>query len=1028
MSQDMSLLPNASSRPRGSEWGRWDLHVHTPASVIQHYGMGGADPWDAFIADVEALPQEFCVIGINDYLFLDGYARVQEEHRAGRMQNVALFLPVIELRLNHFGGTEDRLSRANLHVIFSDELDVGVIQSQFVNALRCDLALTPSSASVPQWASVVTRESLSALGAAFTQSLPPDQQRNAASDLEEGFNNYNVSFDGVVELLENPIFRNRFMLALGKTEWADIKWKKQSAAFKKTLINRPHFVFTAADTPAAFARSRTQLLEAGVNARLLDGSDAHYLSTSSATSNRLGHCMTWVNALPTFEGLRHAYYEYETRVFVGDQPDKLESTRTHPTHHIDTIRVRLSPGEHAAPSFNCDIPLNPGFVAVVGNKGRGKSALTDIIGLLGDSRRADHYSFLIRTRYRDPKCNLASKHQATLTWWSGGVVDRSLDSDRDRTATEAVQYLPQNFLEKVCNEGPRSDELFTQELEQVIFAHVPEADRLGATTLSELISVRTGATQRRIEMLRQELAATISRILELEAQLAPAARGRLENRLTVKQAELQAHDQLKPVTVMPPSADSPETSELAKRIERVRNDIAALEDELRRIQTDANDRSRLLDRAQELSRELDNLDHQVAAFVTRVTPLAAELGLKLDDLVSFSVKLTALERLTTLLGGQKDAAIAKLSVTTDGTPAKRAEEARADLAEFEAALDAPQRAYQTYLSQTAMWEKQRLEIIGSPGTPDSLEYLQHRITELSEAPATLDQLRVRRSEQSLAIHDRILEIGTRLRELYAPVQAFIDEHPVVRDRFSLSFEVTVVEAGLADQLFAMVNRQVNGSFAGMDEGGARLADAIAATDFDNRLAVESFLEHLDDDLRYDNRSGRGRKPTGVTEQLRKGATAQRVYELIYGLEYLDAAFSLESEARAISQLSPGQRGTLLLLFYLLVDKSRRPIVLDQPEENLDNQTVHELLVPAIAEARKSRQVIAVTHNPNLAVVGDADQVIVAEMTPDQFRYVSGAIEDPAINGRIVEILEGTWPAFQNRRDKYTPTSVLERGV
>jgi hypothetical protein len=1022
----MNSPSNNLMRPRGSEWTRWDLHVHTPASLIQHYGSGGGDPWEAFIADVEDLPREFGVIGINDYLFLDGYKRVRQEHRDGRMQNVALFLPIIELRLNHFGGTDSQLSRANLHVIFSDELDADVIRAQFVNGLKCDLTLTPSNNPAPVWASIVTRDSLSALGAAVKQSLPKEQRQNAASDVEEGFNSYNVSFDSVLTLLGNPVFANRYMLALGKTEWADQKWKKQSAAFKRTLINRPHFVFTSADTPASFARARSQLLDAGVNAKLLDGSDAHHLSTAPRVSTRLGNCMTWVNALPTFEGLRHAYYEYETRVFVGDFPEKLVSARTHSTHHVDRIQVRLSAGQHAAPAFDNDIPLNPGFVAVVGNKGRGKSALTDVIGLLGDSRRSDHYSFLTHTRFRDPKNNLASKHDAILTWLSGGTVERSLDSDRDPAATEAVQYLPQNFLETVCNEGPGSDDLFTQELEHVIFAHVPEADRLGATTLSELIDIRTGATQRRIDILRGELATTIAQILELEAQLAPQARKHLKNRLKEKRAELDAHAQLMPATVAPPIEDSEHASELEQRIEQVRNDIGALEEELRRIQNEANDKARLLDRAQELSRELDNLDHQVTSFFTRVTPIATELGLKLDDLVTFTIRLTALERLTKQLSEQKEAALAKLSITTDGTPARRAEDARADLADLEAALDAPQRAYQTYLSQAAAWEKQRVEIIGSPGTPDSLEYLQHRLRELAEAPAKLDELRRRRSEQSLAIHEQLLEIATRLRELYAPVQAFIDEHPVVRDRFSLSFEVTVIEARLADELFAMVNRQVNGSFAGADEGRARLAQAIAVTDFNERAAVEQFLAALDDDLRYDNRPGRKRKPTGIKEQLRKGATAQRVYELIFGLEYLTAEFWLESDARPISQLSPGQRGTLLLLFYLLVDKSRRPILLDQPEENLDNQTVHELLVPAIAEARKSRQVIAVTHNPNLAVVGDADQVIVAEMTAEMFHYVSGAIEDPEINGRIVEILEGTWPAFQNRRDKYTPTSVLDQ--
>lgn len=1014
------------TRPRGSEWTRWDLHVHTPASLIQHYGSGGVDPWEAFMSDVEALPPEFSVIGINDYLFLDGYKRVTQEHRAGRMQNIALFLPIIELRLNHFGGTEAQLSRANLHVMFSEEIDADVIQAQFVNGLKCDLALTPSNDPAPAWASIVTRQSLASLGAEVKRSLPEEQRRNAASDLEEGFNSYNVTFDSVLALLENPLFRNRYMLALGKTEWADQKWKKQSTAFKRTIINRPHFVFTAVDTPAAFARTRSQLLEAGVNANLLDGSDAHYVSTTPHVSTRLGNCMTWVNALPTFEGLRHAYYEYDTRVFVGDSPEKLESTRSHSTQHIDRIQVRLGVGQQASPAFNNDLLLNPGFVAIVGNKGRGKSALTDIVGLLGDSRRADHYSFLTRTRFRDPKNNLALKHDATLTWLSGGTVDRSLESDRDPAATEAVQYLPQNFLETVCNEGPGSDELFTQELGQVIFAHVPEADRLGATTLSELIDVRTGATQRRLEILRGELATTIAQILELEAQLDPQARKYLDNRLKEKQAELDAHALLKPVTVAPPVEHSEPASGMEKQIEQVRKDIGALEEELRRIQTEANDKARLLDRAQELHREIDNLDHQAASFFTRVSPIANELGVKLDDLVTFTSRLASLERLTKQLKEQKEAALEKLTPTKDGTPAQLAEGARADLAGLEAALDAPQRTYQTFLSQTAAWEKQRLETIGSPGTPDSFEYLQHRHRELSEAPAKLDELRRRRAERSLAIHDQLLEIASRLRELYAPVQAFIDAHPVVRDRFSLSFEVTIVEAGLADQLFAMVNRQVNGSFAGTEEGSARLAQAVAATDFNDRTAIEQFVGTMDDDLRHDNRPGRKKQPTGIEDQLRKGATPQRVYEYIYGLEYLTAEFGLESEARPIAQLSPGQRGTLLLLFYLLVDKSRRPIVLDQPEENLDNQTVHELLVPAIAEARRSRQVIAVTHNPNLAVVGDADQVIIAEMAAGRFRYVSGAIEDPEINGRIVEILEGTWPAFQNRRDKYTPTSVLDQ--
>lgn len=81
------------------------------------------------------------------------------------------------------------------------------------------------------------------------------------------------------------------------------------------------------------------------------------------------------------------------------------------------------------------------------------------------------------------------------------------------------------------------------------------------------------------------------------------------------------------------------------------------------------------------------------------------------------------------------------------------------------------------------------------------------------------------------------------------------------------------------------------------------------------------------------------------------------------------------EKQEIGQLSPGERGLLLLIFYLLVDKEDMPIIIDQPEENLDNQTIFKVLVKCIKAAKERRQVIMVTHNPNLAVVCDAEQII-----------------------------------------------------
>lgn len=99
----------------------------------------------------------------------------------------------------------------------------------------------------------------------------------------------------------------------------------------------------------------------------------------------------------------------------------------------------------------------------------------------------------------------------------------------------------------------------------------------------------------------------------------------------------------------------------------------------------------------------------------------------------------------------------------------------------------------------------------------------------------------------------------------------------------------------------------------------------------------------------------------------------------------------------------------------LVDRSDIPLVIDQPEENLDNQTVYKTLVPCIKDAKQRRQIIMVTHNPNLAVVCDAEQVIYAEIQKENgnaVSYSSGSIENPNINRRIVDVLEGTKPAFK----------------
>ncbi|HNM04427.1 MAG TPA: AAA family ATPase, partial [Leptospiraceae bacterium] len=132
-------------------------------------------------------------------------------------------------------------------------------------------------------------------------------------------------------------------------------------------------------------------------------------------------------------------------------------------------------------------------------------------------------------------------------------------------------------------------------------------------------------------------------------------------------------------------------------------------------------------------------------------------------------------------------------------------------------------------------------------------------------------------------------------------------------------------------------------------------------------------------------------------------------------------YELKQGNKKLEQLSPGERGALLLIFFLLLDKDDKPLILDQPEDNLDNHSVANILVPFIKRAKSKRQIIIVTHNPNLAIVSDAEQIIYVEINKEdgnEFSFVSGSIENKKVNECIVKVLEGAMPAFRKRKDKY----------
>ncbi|SDL70948.1 AAA domain-containing protein, putative AbiEii toxin, Type IV TA system [Daejeonella rubra] len=120
--------------------------------------------------------------------------------------------------------------------------------------------------------------------------------------------------------------------------------------------------------------------------------------------------------------------------------------------------------------------------------------------------------------------------------------------------------------------------------------------------------------------------------------------------------------------------------------------------------------------------------------------------------------------------------------------------------------------------------------------------------------------------------------------------------------------------------------------------------------------------------------------------------------------------------RDFSKLSLGQQQSVLLAL-LLSSKSDAPLIIDQPEDNLDGEFIYHSLVPVLRLAKERRQIIIVTHNANIAILGDAEQIIILKSTNDKCSIVSnGSIDDVKTRDIACNILEGAKEAF-NRRAK-----------
>jgi ABC-type lipoprotein export system ATPase subunit/archaellum component FlaC len=1023
--------------PRGSEWRKWDLQVHTPFSVLS---SSFGDNFENFAKMTleRAVEKKIAAIGVTDYFSIEGYrqliALINDKDKlrklvgleaAARVQQI-LFLPNIELRTSIIitrPNGEDR--RVNFHVIFSDDTDPKIIDEHFLRDLKFTAQATPASPD-ERWS--LTLENLTQLGKKLKAQ---HEEFRSQSDLHIGMMNAVVSHEEVTGVLERQAsrFKDRFLILVPADEdLSECSWNGQAHLTRKLLIQKSHMLFSANPGTRAFGLGRKHktvqefISEFRSLKPCVHSSDAHsYDLLFEPAENRY----TWIKADPTFRGLKQLINEPEDRVFIGPLPPSMERARLRPTRIAETIDISKVPGSTLSEKwFDCSITLNPELIAVIGNKGSGKSALADILGLLGNTPRHSSFSFLREDRFRDPKNNKAKHFKATLTWADktneGPVM---LDRNPGRETAEKIKYIPQNYLEEICNEvGLGKGSRFYKELQQVIFSHVRESERLGFDTLDELLDYRGAEVNEAIDILVDELKDINKQIVLNEERLSPRYREALESQLAERRRELSAHEQSKPKEVL-----KPEDNHLVQL--QSKNDSMALEEKqelLRRIETDIGrlrERNAVLTKkrttAEKLLEKIKNLKRQFEGILTEASDDFNELGLRADQIISLRINVGPIEVILKEVERERSAINNQLDAEQKDSPEQRRIILTKEIEELKNKLTAPQRDYQNYLQKLKEWENKKKRITGSLQDSGSIIYFESLVKKIDELPVALRYLSQKRNKKALEIFREKQKLLKYYESYYGDVQEFLAKHPLnADDRFKVSFSVQMVQAGFSDGFLGKIDQRKMGSFAGSGEGGEELKRLMDSTNWNSARGTLHFTQKLIRTLKQ-----YGDKKLDVKDQLKQGESPQDLYDYIFSLGYISPIYRLSWDGKGLEQLSPGERGNLLLIFYLLVDRDEIPLVIDQPEENLDNETVVRTLVPCMKDAKKRRQIVMVTHNPNLAVVCDAEQVIYAKIRKDQANevtYTSGSIEDPEINKKIVDVLEGTRPAFDKRDAKYQP--------
>lgn len=980
MSTPQIPIKIASSRwPRGSEWRRWDLHVHTPESRLGS-PFGGLT-WDQYVTEIEtaAVAAKISVIGVTDYMALDGYEKLFAEKKTnGRLSTVDLLIPNIEFRM--MPQTADGKA-LNLHLLIdpSEDDHIDKIKRALRN-LKFDYDGQPYGCC---------REDLIEFGRVQDPLLADD---DAAYTF--GIRQFKPDRTAIKKWLDGERWlRSNSLIGIangkdgisglpldgfGAVRDEILKWSH--FVFSGNPRDREHYLGLKAGTPKEEIIRQYRSLKPCVH-----GSDAHDVEALFKPDNER---FCWVKSDPTFHGLRQILWEPEDRVHIGTLPPQ-------PSDHSQQIRRILlsnSSGWFATDS----IELNAGLVAVIGEKGAGKTAVADLSSFASGypMDRKSQSSFITKGALH------LSGTKIELEWGGGDRTEGILTDFPLSCTRPRVRYLSQDFVERLCSSDHEGTEL-QKAIEDVVFAKLDEIQKEGYSSFGELRKAREAASNIQKEALRGELATLHKEVDRLQEAI--------DQRGSKVSAKAEVAKQVEELKKQLPDATQSVDKKILEELEKQQTLLKDLEEKIanrsrrRRtiegaIETYGAIKKSTIQEVAKVGKQLLEADVSEST-VQKLRPIWTP---DVDDLLQKEVEkldaeIVALKgaegvppTLASVIGVQTEIARLKELVAKDEVSRKRLLDLQKQIAE-----------------RIANAERLDKEILN----------LDEKVTK------TLEKQKAKQVNLYLDVFKALSADEAGLKELYSPMQDAIDQLGE-----EMQFSVSVGYQIDAKSWLDRSGRFFDGRRAGAEAKRGEIERIVetklvpawkSGNPEDIKVAFEEILGVVD-----------------VRTFPEKYGTSKlsrvELFDWIFSVDHIELSYKIHYSGTELEYLSPGTRGIALLVLYLLMDEDdTRPLLIDQPEGNLDNSSVYKQLVPYIRKAKKRRQIVLITHNPNLVVATDAERVIIAtaERPTTQpypcLRYDSGGLEhsfagtDMGVREAVCLLLEGGEEAFKARENRYS---------